>query len=146
MAAWVSHPFAAPQEKLPIRHGAPPLRRPGKHDGPMLAAEATEVVEEYLAAQTAMTEARKADLQHLADRDVLVVGGTGSGIGGAISLALLNLGSPRTLTVISRDLRQSKEFTWASWWPDWPTTCISGTDSGGLTKGSPAMGRDSTLY
>ena len=110
MAAWVSHPFAAPQEKLPIRHGAPPLRRPGKHDGPMLAAEATEVVEEYLAAQTAMTEARKADLQHLADRDVLVVGGTGSGIGGAISLALLNLGSPRTLTVISRDLRQSKEF------------------------------------
>ncbi|MDZ7337433.1 MAG: hypothetical protein ONB30_02700 [candidate division KSB1 bacterium] len=101
-------PFARPAPGLPIRRGAPPLRRPTKAEAERFPAVAREFIERTRAEQTLLVNRRIYNLDWMANRHFLLAGGTGRGLGGALAVAaLFRLGAKGSLTVIARDLSLS---------------------------------------
>ncbi|MDZ7270991.1 MAG: hypothetical protein ONB17_05195 [candidate division KSB1 bacterium] len=101
-------PFARPAPGLPIRRGAPPLRRPTKAEAERFPAVAREFIERTRAEQTLLVNRRIYNLNWMANRHFLLAGGTGRGLGGALAVAaLFRLGAKGSLTVIARDLSLS---------------------------------------
>ncbi len=101
-------PFARPTPGLRIKQGGPPLRRPDPADVAAFPDRAKALVEDTWAAQSSCLERGAYRLDWMEGRHFLLVGATGSGVGGALATAVLNLlGDGGTLTVVARDLKRS---------------------------------------
>ncbi len=111
MVKGVPSPFARPTPGLPIRRGAPPLRRPTRAEAERFPLVAREFIERTRAEQTLLVNRRIYDLDWMADRHFLLAGATGQGLGGALAVAALyRLGARGSLTIVSRDLSLSVGF------------------------------------
>ncbi|MFN0095178.1 MAG: hypothetical protein ACKVVT_10455 [Dehalococcoidia bacterium] len=95
------HPYPG----LPIREGGPPLQRPPR-DATFLA-DGDALIARSVATQRPLLGTNAEALAWTAGRHFLIAGGTGPGLGGAYVTALLASGLPASVTVVSRDLRQS---------------------------------------
>ncbi|MCR4439877.1 MAG: hypothetical protein QHJ34_10955 [bacterium] len=108
MVAKAVSPFARPAPGLPIRRGAPPLRRPTRAEAARFPIVAREFIERTRAEQTLLVNRRLYHLDWMAERHFVLAGATGHGLGGALAVAtLFRLGRRGSLTVISRDLSLS---------------------------------------
>jgi hypothetical protein len=101
-------PFARPSPGLRIKKGGPPLRRPGPEEVAAFPERARELVEDTRALQASCLDRGTYHLEWVGGRHFLLVGGTGSGLGGALTSAVLEaVGDSGSLTVIARDLKRS---------------------------------------
>jgi hypothetical protein len=101
-------PFASPSPGLRIKQGGPPLRRPEAEEVAAFPDKARSLVEGTAKSQAACLECGPYALEWVEGRHFLLVGGTGSGVGGALSTAVLNLlGASGSLTIVARDLKRS---------------------------------------
>ncbi len=101
-------PFASPTPGLRIKQGGPPLRRPDPADVAAFPERAKALVEDTWASQSACVERGDYGLKWLEGKHFLLVGATGSGVGGALATAVLNLlGGSGSLTIVARDLKRS---------------------------------------
>ncbi|MCC7365231.1 MAG: hypothetical protein IT303_12755 [Dehalococcoidia bacterium] len=93
-----------PYPGLPVLEGGPAIARPPR-DATFLS-EGHRLIKKNLAIQTPLL-ADKSRVAWMSGRHFLVAGGTGPGLGAAYVTALLASGLPASVTVVSRDLRQS---------------------------------------
>ncbi len=101
-------PFARPQPGLRVKKGTPPLRRPDPADVAAFPERARALLEATWSEQRGCVDRGEYDLDWVEGRHFLLVGGTGSGLGGALSAAVLDLlGDSGSLTVVARDLKRS---------------------------------------
>lgn len=101
-------PFARPAPGLPIRGGAPALRRPTTAEAERFPKLAREFIDRTRAEQSLLLSRRLYHLDWMTDRHFVLAGATGQGLGGALAVAtLFRLGHRGSLTVISRDLSLS---------------------------------------
>ncbi len=108
MADNQSSPFASPSPGLRIKQGGPPLRRPEPAEVAAFPERARSLIEGTAKSQAACLERGAYPLEWVEGRHFLLVGGTGSGVGGALAAAVLNLlGASGSLTIVARDLKRS---------------------------------------
>jgi hypothetical protein len=108
MADNQSSPFASPSPGLRIKQGGPPLRRPEPAEVAAFPERARSLIESTAKSQAACLERGAYPLEWVEGRHFLLVGGTGSGVGGALAAAVLNLlGASGSLTIVARDLKRS---------------------------------------
>jgi len=101
-------PFASPSPGLRIKQGGPPLRRPEPAEVAAFPEKARSLVENTMKSQAACLEHGAYPLEWIEGKHFLLVGGTGSGLGGALAAAVLNLlGDSGSLTIVARDLKRS---------------------------------------
>jgi hypothetical protein len=111
MADNQASPFSCPSPGLRIKQGGPPLRRPEPEEVAAFPEGARRLVEGTAKSQAACLERGAYSLEWVEGRHFLLVGGTGSGVGGALAAAVLNLiGASGSLTVVARDLKRSLGF------------------------------------
>jgi len=108
MAENRTSPFASPSPGLRIKKGGPPLRRPDPAEVAAFPEQARKLVEDTRALQTACLDRGDYHLGWAEGRHFLLVGGTGSGVGGGLAVAVLNaVKNAGSLTIVGRDLKQS---------------------------------------
>ena len=108
MAQDRSSPFARPSPGLRIKPGSPPLRRPDPDQVAAFPALARKQVEEARALQASCLDRSDFHLEWARERHFLLAGATGSGLGGALALAVLDtLGDFGSVTIVARDLKRS---------------------------------------
>jgi len=108
MADNQASPFASPSPGLRIKQGGPPLRRPEPAEVAAFPERARSLIEGTAKSQAACLERGDYPLEWVEGRHFLLVGGTGSGVGGALAAAVLNLlGASGSLTIVARDLKRS---------------------------------------
>ena len=108
MADNQASPFACPSPGLRIKQGGPPLRRPEPEEVAAFPERARSLLEGTAKSQAACLERGAYSLEWVEGRHFLLVGGTGSGVGGALAAAVLNLlGASGSLTIVARDLKRS---------------------------------------
>ena len=108
MADNQASPFACPSPGLRIKQGGPPLRRPEPAEVAAFPERARSLIEGTTKSQAACLERGAYPLEWVEGRHFLLVGGTGSGVGGALAAAVLNLlGASGSLTIVARDLKRS---------------------------------------
>jgi len=108
MADNQASPFASPSPGLRIKQGGPPLRRPEPAEVAAFPERARSLIEGTTKSQAACLERGAYPLEWVEGRHFLLVGGTGSGVGGALAAAVLNLlGASGSLTIVARDLKRS---------------------------------------
>ena len=108
MADNQASPFASPSPGLRIKQGGPPLRRPEPAEVAAFPERARSLIEGTAKSQAACLERGAYPLEWVEGRHFLLVGGTGSGVGGALAAAVLNLlGASGSLTIVARDLKRS---------------------------------------
>jgi hypothetical protein len=108
MADNQASPFACPSPGLRIKQGGPPLRRPEPAEVAAFPERARSLIEGTAKSQAACLERGAYPLEWVEGRHFLLVGGTGSGVGGALAAAVLNLlGASGSLTIVARDLKRS---------------------------------------
>jgi hypothetical protein len=101
-------PFANPTPGLRVKQGGPPLRRPEPAEVAAFPERARALIEDTWSAQSAFVGRGACNLDWVQGRHFLLVGGTGSGVGGALATAVLNLlGASGSLTIVARDLKRS---------------------------------------
>ena len=101
-------PFARPTPGLRIKKGGPPLRRPEAAEVAGFPERAKELVESTWRSQAACLGRGPYRLKWAKGRHFLLLGATGSGLGGALATAVLNLiGDSGSLTIVARDLKRS---------------------------------------
>jgi hypothetical protein len=101
-------PFACPSPGLRIKQGGPPLRRPEPAEVAAFPEGARSLVEGTTKSQAASLERGFYSLDWVDGRHFLLLGGTGSGVGGALAVAVLTLlGASGSLTIVARDLKRS---------------------------------------
>lgn len=104
-------PFARPSPGLRTKKGGPPLRRPDPAEAVAFPERAGALIEQTWASQVGCLGQDGAyPLDWVKDRHFLLLGGTGSGLGGALATAVLNLvgsGGAGSLTIVARDLKRS---------------------------------------
>jgi hypothetical protein len=110
MTSSLISPFAKPDPSLPVREGAPQLKRPSKEEIAAFPAEAKALFDSIQAAQKPLIESGQYNLNWLEGRHILLAGATGPGLGGALAAAILKTGTAASLTIISRDLKRSLNF------------------------------------
>ena len=104
MSSSLSHPYARMRPNMRVREGAPVPQRPTKEEIENFPRDAANLLAYIASCQDAM-RANPYDVSWTADRHFLIAGGSGTGIGGALSVALLNcLSSRGSLTMVARDL------------------------------------------
>ncbi len=108
MADNQASPFADPSPGLRIKLGGPPLRRPDPAEIAAFPERARNLIESTWKSQAACLERSAYPLDWVEGRHFLLVGATGSGVGGALATAVLNLlGASGSLTIVARDLKRS---------------------------------------
>jgi hypothetical protein len=101
-------PFARPQPGLRVRDWTLTIPRPSREEIEAFPAEARKLLDETWNAQSTLLAKGAYDLDWVEERHFLLAGATGSGLGGALSCALLHRLGPRgSLTMVSRDLKRS---------------------------------------
>jgi hypothetical protein len=101
-------PFASPSPGLRIKQGGPPLRRPEPEEVAAFPEQAKSLIEAAEKSQAACRDDGAYSLDWVEGRHFLLVGGTGSGVGGALSTAVVNLlGDSGSVTIVARDLKRS---------------------------------------
>ncbi len=101
-------PFAYPTPGLRVKQGGPPLRRPEPAEVAAFPERARALIEDTWSAQSASVGRGACNLDWVEGRHFLLVGGTGSGVGGALATAVLNLlGASGSVTIVARDLKRS---------------------------------------
>jgi len=104
-------PWARVEPGTRIKEGAPPIQRPSKEQIAAFPADASALIDTSWAAQKSLIDAGRYDTSWLDGQHLVIVGGTGRGLGGATSIvALHNLDRLGSLTVIGRDMKRSLEF------------------------------------
>ncbi len=104
-------PFATATPGLRIKQGGPPLRRPDPADVAAFPERAKELIEDTWASQSSCVDRGDYRSEWIEGRHFLLVGATGSGVGGALATAVLNLlGDCGSLTIVARDLKRSLGF------------------------------------
>lgn len=94
-----------------VKEGAPAIQRPTKEQIAGFPKEAGDLIDQSWAAQKEMIDAGHYDASWLDGRHLVIVGGTGKGLGGAVSIiGLHKLDRLGSLTVIGRDIKRSMEF------------------------------------
>jgi hypothetical protein len=108
MAQTSPSPFARPDPGLRIKEGAPPLRRLPREEAASLPRKALDAIDRIGRVQAGCLSSGGYDLGWVEGRHFVVAGGTGAGLGGALSIVLEeSLRGSGSLTVISRDLTRS---------------------------------------
>jgi len=108
MAHSQASPFARPSPGLRIKQGGPPLRRPEPAEVAAFPDKARSLIEGTTKSQAVCLERGAYSLEWVEGRHFLLMGGTGSGVGGALAAAVLNLlGASGSLTIVARDLKRS---------------------------------------
>ena len=108
MADNQASPFSCPSPGLRIKQGGPPLRRPEPAEVAAFPERARSLIEGTTKSQAACLERGAYPWEWVEGRHFLLVGGTGSGVGGALAAAVLNLlGASGSLTIVARDLKRS---------------------------------------
>lgn len=101
-------PFASPTPGLRIKKGGPPLRRPNPAVAASFPQRARELLDATWVSQSSCLDRGAYPLAWVEGKHFLLLGATGSGLGGALATALLNLLGPSgSLTIVSRDLKRS---------------------------------------
>lgn len=104
-------PWARVEPGTRIKEGAPAIQRPTKEQIAAFPQEANDLIDNSWAAQKAMIDDGRYDASWLDGQHLVIVGGTGRGLGGAVSIVALNhLDRLGSLTVIGRDMKRSMEF------------------------------------
>jgi hypothetical protein len=104
-------PWARVEPRTRIKEGAPAIQRPTKEQIAGFPKEASDLIDDSWAAQKSLIDSGKYDASWMDGQHLVIVGGTGRGLGGAVSvIALQNLGRLGSLTVIGRDMKRSMEF------------------------------------
>lgn len=104
-------PWARVEPRTRIKEGAPAVQRPTKEQIAGFPKEASDLIDDSWVAQKSLIDSGKYDASWLDGQHLVIVGGTGRGLGGAVSvIALHNLGRLGSLTVIGRDMKRSMEF------------------------------------
>ena len=104
-------PWARVEEGARIQEGAPAIQRPSKEQIVGFPDEAATLIDESWSSQKALIESNEYDASWLNGQHLVIVGGTGRGLGGAVSIcALHNLDRLGSLTVIGRDIKRSMGF------------------------------------
>ncbi len=104
-------PWARVEPGSRVREGAPAIQRPTKEQIAGFPQEANDLIDSIWAAQKPLIEEGRYDASWLDGQHLVIVGGTGRGLGGAVSVvALHNLDRLGSLTVIGRDIKKSLEF------------------------------------
>ncbi|MEW6439340.1 MAG: hypothetical protein AB1640_00245 [bacterium] len=100
--------FARPVPGLRVRDWTLALTRPSKEEIESFPVEAAKLLDRTWEAQKSLLASGPYDLKWAEETHFLLAGATGSGLGGALACAVLNLlGRGGSLTVISRDLKRS---------------------------------------
>ncbi len=108
MAENRASPFARPSPGLRIKQGGPPLRRPDPAETATCPERARNLVAGTWDSQASCLERATYRSEWIKGRHFLLVGATGSGVGGALATAVLNLlGESGSLTIVARDLKRS---------------------------------------
>jgi hypothetical protein len=103
-----SSPFAGPTPGLRIKQGGPPLRRPDPAEAARFPEQARQIISGTWESQAVSLEAGAYSTEWVQGRHFLLVGATGSGLGGALATAVLNLlRDSGSLTIVARDLKKS---------------------------------------
>jgi hypothetical protein len=101
-------PFARPSPGFRIKQGGPPLRRPEPAEVAAFPERAKSLIEGTTKSQAVCLDRGAYSLEWVEGRHFLLLGGTGSGVGGALAAAVLNLlGASGSLTIVARDLKRS---------------------------------------
>ena len=108
--AQIISPFAKPDPNLPIREGAPQIKRPTKEEIESFPTEAQELMESTWATQKELIESNDYNLGWLEGRHILLGGATGQGLGGRLAAAVLGIGTAASVTILARDLKRSLNF------------------------------------
>jgi hypothetical protein len=103
-------PFSHPQPGLRIKEGAPPLTRPTSEEIAAFPKEAEELVASAWDVQKTFLNSNGYDLEWASGRHILIAGGTGSGIGCSMAVALLKASQASSLTVLAKDLTRSLNY------------------------------------
>ena len=93
-----------------MKVGAPALLRQSQDTLERFPADAARLWDAQRTRQTELAASGEYDLSWLGDRDIVLAGATGAGLGGALATALMEVARPRSLTVLSRDVSRSVEF------------------------------------
>jgi hypothetical protein len=108
MSSTIPSPFARPVPGLRIQEWALTIPRPSREEIDSFPEEAAGLLDQTWKAQEALLARDSYDLEWVKGSHFLLAGATGSGLGGALSSAVLNLlENQGSLTVISRDLKRS---------------------------------------
>jgi hypothetical protein len=108
-------PFARVEPGMRIKEGAPAIQRPTKEQIEGFPDEANNLIDESWKDQKALIDAGSYDTSWLDGQHLVIVGGTGRGLGGAVSvIGLHNLDRLGSLTVIGRDMKRSMEFSFGT--------------------------------
>ncbi len=101
-------PFATPMPGLRIKEGVPAILRPTTEEIASFPQEARQILDDTWRFQAPLVKDDIYDLKWVEGRHFLLAGATGSGLGGALAIALLHLlKSLGSLTVVARDLTRS---------------------------------------
>jgi hypothetical protein len=104
-------PWARVEPGTRIKEGAPAIQRPTKEQIAGFPKEASDLIDDSWATQKSLIDSGKYDASWMDGQHLVIVGGTGRGLGGAVSvIALQNLDRLGSLTVIGRDMKRSMEF------------------------------------
>ena len=104
-------PWARVEPGTRIKEGAPAIQRPSKEQIAAFPQEASDLIDGSWSAQKALIDGGSYDLSWLDGQHLVIVGGTGKGLGGAASIAALHhLDRLGSLTVVGRDMKRSMEF------------------------------------
>jgi hypothetical protein len=108
-------PWARVEPGMRIKEGAPAIQRPTKEQIEGFPNEANTLIDESWKNQKALIDEERYDASWLDGQHLVIVGGTGRGLGGAVSvIALNNLERLGSLTVIGRDMKRSMEFAFGT--------------------------------
>jgi hypothetical protein len=132
-------PYAKPFAGLEIREGGPLLKRSSRDELQKFPAEAKEIIEGIRREQS--SQKNDFALDWMRKRNFLLCGATGYGLGACLAACVLdNIGPEGSLTIVSRDLKNSFNYHTALYLQEtaaakgvkftWANTGLSSDDNG----------------